>query len=186
MDKRLKAQHARFAAGIAGGKTGTQAAIDAGYSPKSARIQAAKLLTNPNIKAAIADLTDAVTQSQLITKERVLREYARIAFGSIEDFITIDPKTGTFYVDLSRATREQLASISEVTVDELFERSDELGKDGKPKFDHVRRTKLKLYPKQPSLDALAKYLALFPKDSGLPEIPEGYEITIGRTKKDQD
>lgn len=40
------------------GGNGTQAAIDAGYSPQAARQQAARLLTNANILSYVRDLQD--------------------------------------------------------------------------------------------------------------------------------
>ena len=55
----------RFVAGIAQGKTQTQAAIDAGYPAKSARVVGSQLLTNPNIQGALDKLnakTDAIVE----------------------------------------------------------------------------------------------------------------------------
>lgn len=45
-----------FARGIAEGKTGKQAAIDAGYAAKYADRQASQLLGNPRVQALLAEL----------------------------------------------------------------------------------------------------------------------------------
>lgn len=62
------AKHEKFAAGIASGLSATQAYIKAGYSKEGARFSAARLLTNANVRARVAEL------SEKVTKAIVLRE----------------------------------------------------------------------------------------------------------------
>lgn len=78
---------------------GAQAAIDAGYSPKTARQQASRLLTNVNIAAEIQRRLDA----QVMTRDEALRTMSDMARADIDDFLTLP---GTFpYVDLEKARR---------------------------------------------------------------------------------
>lgn len=59
---------------------GTQAAIRAGYSPKTANEIAAENLAKPSIVARVAELqAERATRTQ-VTADRVVRELARIAF----------------------------------------------------------------------------------------------------------
>lgn len=54
MSKKLTARQLKFTREYAVDGNGTQAAIRAGYAPKSARIEASRLLTNVNVGNAVA------------------------------------------------------------------------------------------------------------------------------------
>ena len=58
----------------------TQAAIRAGYSPKSAHVQGSRLLKNAVIADAIAEGLERLASKLEVTAERVLQERARLAF----------------------------------------------------------------------------------------------------------
>ena len=58
---------------------GTQAAIRAGYSPKTANEQAARLLANASIQAAVSGLTQERSEKLEIKAEDVLRRWWEIA-----------------------------------------------------------------------------------------------------------
>ena len=58
----------------------TQAAIRAGYSPKTANEQGARLLANVSIAQTIQKAMQDREQRTEITQDRVLQEYARLAF----------------------------------------------------------------------------------------------------------
>ena len=77
----LNDRQSRFVAEYLVDLNATQAAIRAGYSPASARTQAADLLTNPNIAAAIAEAQAARSRRTEVTADRVVLELARVAFG---------------------------------------------------------------------------------------------------------
>lgn len=59
---------------------GTQAAIRAGYSANTANEQAARLLANASVSAAIAERRAALSKAVEVTQERIVAEYARMAF----------------------------------------------------------------------------------------------------------
>jgi phage terminase small subunit len=131
----------------------TQAAIRAGYSPRTAKQQGARLLTDDDIAAAVAAGQNRVAAKAEITAERVLRELARIGFANIEDYLTILPG-GEPCVDLSKASREQLAAVQEVTVEDYVEGRGENARD-------VRRVRFKLHDKRAALVDLGRHLGLF-------------------------
>jgi phage terminase small subunit len=60
---------------------GTQAAIRAGYSPRTANEQAAQLLAKLSIQNEISRLMDDRSKRTEVTQDRVLLEIARLAFN---------------------------------------------------------------------------------------------------------
>lgn len=58
---------------------GTEAAIGAGYSPRSAEVTASRLLTNANIQAAIVARQDRIMDELDITTQDIVREGWSIA-----------------------------------------------------------------------------------------------------------
>jgi phage terminase small subunit len=69
---------------------GTQAAVRTGYSQKTAKQQASRLLTKVDIQRVITDFETEIQNKTLISKEKILRELALIGFSDIQDYITID------------------------------------------------------------------------------------------------
>ena len=63
----------------------TQAAIRAGYSPKTAREQAPRLLANVSIQNRIAQLQAEQSRRTGVSADRVVRELAKIAFANASD-----------------------------------------------------------------------------------------------------
>nr|DAK35451.1 MAG TPA: Terminase small subunit [Caudoviricetes sp.] len=72
---------------------GTQAAIRAGYSPKTAAAAAARLLRNVNIQAEIARRQKDLQRRTEISQDRVVKELARIAFADASDYACIETLT---------------------------------------------------------------------------------------------
>jgi phage terminase small subunit len=71
----------------------TAAAIAAGYSPASARVQGSQLLTNPAIQQAIEKARSKVAEKAELEAAEVLRELAVLAFSNVDHY-TIDPDSG--------------------------------------------------------------------------------------------
>ena len=65
----------------------TQAAKSAGYSPESAHVQGCKLLKEPKVAARIKELKKEMTSELYIDAQDVLKQYAKIAFADMTDFI---------------------------------------------------------------------------------------------------
>lgn len=83
---KLTPKQARFAEEYLIDLNGTQAAIRAGYSPKTAYSMGNKNLKNPAIKALIEKNRARLQQQTEITQARVLNELAAIAFADSTDF----------------------------------------------------------------------------------------------------
>jgi len=127
----------------------TKAAIAAGYSEHSAKKLASRLLACPAVQEELQRHRAAAEERTLVTAERVLREYARIAFANPSSFL---PKEdgGLTLADLQAMSEDDLAAITELTA-----------------YTHNDKTtyKVRLQNKIPALDALARYLGLNEKDN---------------------
>lgn len=80
MAARLTDKQQRFVAEYLVDLNATQAAIRAGYSQNTARAIGCENLTKPDIQEAIQEERAKLAKRTEITQERVLQEYARIAF----------------------------------------------------------------------------------------------------------
>lgn len=122
---------------------GTQAAIRAGYSSVGASTQALRLLANAEVSRRIAGFRARITNRLEVTAERVLQEYARLAF--------LDPR---------KAFDEQgnLKPIHELDDDTAAAIA---GMEVETKPGETRIAKIKLAAKVPALEGLAKHLGLF-------------------------
>ena len=85
--KRLKPRHRKFVKEYMADFNGSAAYVRAGYSPNGADAGAARLLTNPNVKAGIRECLEA----EGITVGRIKCELAGIAFGDEPSKIVTGP-----------------------------------------------------------------------------------------------
>src|SRR5208282_2578914 len=111
----LTLKQARFLEEYLVDLNGKAAAIRAGYSPKSAEVQASQLLRNSKIRVALEDAMQARSKRTEVTADRIVAEYARIAFANIRDYW---PRAGEA-IDLSRLDQDRTAAIEEITIDEV-------------------------------------------------------------------
>jgi|TARA_R110002050_G_scaffold207869_2_gene343952 phage terminase small subunit len=74
MSKKLTARQLKFTREYAVDGNGTQAAIRAGYAPKSARIEASRLLTNVNVGNAVAKFQEKHRLKTEVTIESLAAE----------------------------------------------------------------------------------------------------------------
>lgn len=162
----ISEKHARFAREYLVDLNATQAAIRAGYSPKTAGAQAHKLLKNAEIQAIIAAGAQKAEQRTEITLDRVLNEYARVAFSGMSKFVSID-SDGTPRVDLSKCTPEDLDLLSEV-------QTETQQGEGKP----VLKVKIKPLDKLNALEKLARHLGVF-RDAEVKPIENAIAALVG-------
>ena len=123
---------------------GTQSAIVAGYSVKSARTIASQLLKRRNIKEAIERRNAQLMDELNFTPDRIIRELAKIAGVNSADFIRID-QDGQPHVDFSGVTRRHLAAVASVENTE-------------------KGVKYKTHDKLRALDMLARMGQLYPAE----------------------
>ncbi len=126
----------------------TQAAIRAGYSPKTAREQASRMLSKASISAAIACAMAERSKRTGITQDRVLEELAKVAFIKLTDIVD---DTGKIKAD---ATDEDRACIESIK----YKRTDtDTG------FSEEREVKAS--PKLKALELIGRHLGMFESHS---------------------
>ncbi|MCL0330599.1 terminase small subunit [Apilactobacillus xinyiensis] len=69
---KINEKRKRFILEYAKTTNGTQAAINAGYSPKNAKVQAARLLANPKVQEEIKGLTESLHSSKVADVQEIL------------------------------------------------------------------------------------------------------------------
>ena len=90
----------------------TQAAIRAGYSPRTAGSQAHDLLKVPEIRAAIQAGMDARAQRVGMTADEVLRELRVIGLSDVGDYVVGDPAEPVRVRDgVAPETRRAISSV---------------------------------------------------------------------------
>jgi phage terminase small subunit len=139
-------------------RNATQAAIHAGFSPRTAKQQGSRLLTYVDVRAAIvaaerANRLVAAAQDIPVTRERIIAELARIGFANLFDFGDVDDD-GHFAIDLDKVARDQAAGLIEMKVVERVR-----GAGGAECRE--REITLKLGPKLAALVSLANAIGLF-------------------------
>lgn len=129
----------------------TKAAINAGYSKKTAYSSGGRLLKNVEIKNRIAELKNNLAETAQISALRIAKEHEKIAFSSISYL----HNTWIERMDFEKLTEEQKACIKSIST-KIVKRNDGI-KDELDIVD-VEYVKIELYDKQKSLDALNNML----------------------------
>lgn len=126
----------------------TQAAIRAGYSAKTAETQGPRLLGNVRVQQAISAARERLAKKFEITRERVMLEYARLAFADPRNFFNAD---GTLK-RVPELDDDAAAALAGFEVMEEFEGS------GKDRFQIGVTSKVKWADKRAALDSIAKVM----------------------------
>lgn len=119
----------------------TQAAIRAGYSPKTAQEQASRMLSNVMVQDAVAKAMAVRSRRTGINQDRILYELAKIAFANMADVVDLD--SAKVKPD---ASREDLSCIQSVRI--------------KPNEWGTER-EVKLYDRKAALELLGRHLGMF-------------------------
>ena len=135
---------------------GARAARVAGYSEKTAKEQASRMLTKVNVKDHIQEIKDNLSLLSGVTALRNIKELAKVAYTNVSDF-----KEDWFkFKRFEDLTEDQKAAIAEITHSEL-----NIGEDMVKVVE-----KLKVHDK---LKAIAMLNKMFGYDIVEPEKEEG-------------
>lgn len=124
-----------------------------GYADSSIEGYQHRLFNHPDVIQEISNRRQSLTRKFEISEERVIAEYAKIAFANFGDLLEIQDD-GSAVLDLAGMTEDQRAALSEFQVDEY---KDGKGEDARD----VKKYKVKFHDKKAALDAIAKYLGMF-------------------------
>ena len=151
---KLTAKQIRFVDEYLVDFNGTQAAIRAGYSEKTAAAAAARLLRNVNIQNEISRRQRDLQRRTEVTQERVVMELARIAFANIADYIHVETQT---------RTKDDGSEVTYQTV--MFNETQELSADQRAALAVVKQSvngfELKLHDKIKALELLGRHIGMF-------------------------
>jgi len=149
---------------------GTQAAIRAGYSPRTAGSQAYQLVTSHDIQAELKARTAKLSEHASITAAEIVERLAAILRANMRDYLRITAK-GELAVDFSRATPQQMAAVQHLEIDRAA------GEDA----DGAKKFRLRLYDKIAAADKLLRYLGAY-RDRVEHSGPEGGPIELAPPK----
>lgn len=147
----LSPKQAAFVAEYLVDLNATQAAIRAGYSPKSAESQGARLLSNAKVREAVDAAKTKRANRVEVTQDEVLRELLRIARTDIGD--AFDDK-GRFreFKDMPVDLRRAISSV---------ETLEEFTGSGADRVQSGQTRKVKFWDKVKALELLGKHLKLW-------------------------
>ena len=134
---------------------GTQAAIRAGYSKRSAGMTASRLMHDDGIKQKIAKLREEQSARTGITADRVINELAKIGFAVSTDAIQI-VKGKVKVIDTALLTEDTRAAISEIK-QTITREGGSLG--------------IKFHDKKGALELLGKHLGIFKEEDTTLDLP---------------
>lgn len=145
----------------------TQAAIRAGYSEKTAAVIGNENLIKPYIQEYIRYLQKKISDKLEVTTEKVVREYAKLAFSSIKHIYDEEGELIPIH-ELPDDVASALSEIKEDTVAGV-----------------VLKKAYKMHSKTAALDALGKHLGLFEKDNKQKGEGSGTVIILPAKKRDE-
>ena len=93
---------------------GTQAAIRAGYSARTANEQAAALLAIPNVREAVEAGRRVIAERNAITQDRIRQELAKLAFADLGEIYDASGNLKPVH-EMSREARAVLSGIETST-----------------------------------------------------------------------
>jgi phage terminase small subunit len=118
-------------------------------SPEAVKVEASRLLDHPNVALTVEDLRSAQRRRHALTADRVLAEYAKIAFGDAGDIFHWGPD-GIRVKDMDALTPDQRALVSEVS---------------QTTTQHGGTIRVKLHDKLEALEKIGRHLGIFEKDN---------------------
>ena len=146
---------------------GTQAAIRAGYSEKTAAVIANENLIKPYIIERINLIKNDLELLCGISRKKVMDEHIKLAFSSIAHLHL----TWITRKEFEELTEDQKACIAEISTQTRTVKEGE-------SFIDIEFVKIKLYDKQKALDSISKMLGY---DAAIKlEYPEGININLKR------
>jgi phage terminase small subunit len=158
---------------------GTQAAIRAGYSPKTANEQAAALLAKPSIKSRISELQEVREKRTCITADRVLKEYAKLAFFDPRKLFDEDGNPVRI-TELDDETAAAVAGFEVNTVllkDEVAEQ-EAVGSGISRKDACSTIRKYKIADKKGALDSIGRHLGMFHENQRPPDTAQPMVVFV--------
>lgn len=177
----MEARHQKFCDSYLLSFNATKAAVDAGFSEKTAGQIGYKLLRREDVQQYLAERRAALAASTGVTLERTVAEIARVAFADMRDVVEWGTRdvdvSDTLSVPMAFAEPKDSTTLSPDVAAAVAEVSQ-----GKTGF------KIKLHSKTNALDMLMKHLGGYERDNNqkadaltrLIEGAQGRALPLGR------
>lgn len=104
---------------------GTQAAIRAGYSKKTANEQAARMLANVNIQNYIREINNAIQKSTIMDVQEIQERLTKVARGDLEEEVIVVLGEGEGY-STAKVVKKQIGAKDQVRALELLGKANSL------------------------------------------------------------
>lgn len=170
LNQDLTAKQQRFVEEYLVDLNATQAAIRAGYSEDSARQIASENLSKPYIQDFITAARLKLATKTGATVERVIQEYARLAFLDIRKAFDDEGRL----LPIHQIDDDTAAAIAGIETEKLFEGH------GEDREQIGTLHKVRLADKVRALDSLGEHLGMFPKKVAVTG-PDGGAVKIDTT-----
>lgn len=139
----------------------TQAAIRADYSERTAYSIGQENLKKPEIQACMKQLMDERSKRTQISADMVLKEYAKLGFSDITDYLKVTTRERMVKYDTPDGVvfeKEMMQSV------DLYD-TEEVDPVKMHAVAEIKQTKdgiaLKLHDKKGALDSIARHLGMF-------------------------
>lgn len=126
----------------------TQAAISAGYSPKTAKQQGSRLLTNVDVQRSIQKGRDAMQKRLEVSLDAVVAELIRVAFTGMSRFVVIN-EVGEPVIHLADCSEAEIDLLAEVHIEEIILIKEER---------RTQRVRIKVLDRLKALELLGNFL----------------------------
>lgn len=152
----LTEQKKRFADRYFETLKGAESAIYAGYSQDTARQIAYNLLQEIEVEHYLSDLREKYQIESGISKQRILDEYAKIAFFDIREIYDVDGGL----INIKQIDDKSAGAIAGIKSTEAWD----IDEDGNKVIIGTNK-EVKIFDKLKALQDLGKHLGIFEKDN---------------------
>ncbi len=163
MSKPLTPKQEKFCQEYIVDLNGTQAAIRAGYSQKTAYSMAEKLLKKPEIKAKVAQSRKEQESRTTIDADWAIQRYGEIANFKIEDVVSFNGSQ-VIFKPMSEWTPDAKGAVSSLKLDR-----------------NGNVVEIKTHSKLAALDALARHLGMFDDLNAAMSTLRNYSLNLGQS-----
>lgn len=172
---KLKARQEAFCQEYLKDFNGTQAAIRAGYSDKTARVIATENLLKPAIYARIEGLKREKLDDNIATARQVLEELTLLATTDIADFLDIDTEGGIKVKTFAEMPKGASRAIRKIKEKRVIRQTP----GDSPDMILESTFEFELWDKPKSLDLLGQHHSLYQqKKPDAPGDPVGIEKSL--------
>jgi phage terminase small subunit len=174
MSKPLSLKQKRFCEEYMIDLNATQAAMRAGYSPKTANEQGARLLAKVSVQKYLQEQAQTLSEKATLASESVLKRFGKIAFSDIRTYFDKNGKLKPIH----ELDDDAAAAIASIEVEELW-----VG-NGKSRTQVGVVKKIRFFDKIRALEAINKMMGWNAAERVQHEVGESFLDLLKKTSVD--